>query len=52
MRSSLWERGSKTTPDLKTYIRSSRKQLGVEVSEEEVSKLAKEYEDAFKDTLY
>jgi len=52
VRSSLWQRGAERVPDIKTYIRASRKQLGVDLSEEEILKLANEYEDAFEDTLY
>lgn len=52
VRSSLWEMGGQNRRDLTTYIRASREQLGISLTNEEVEKLAKEYRDAFIDTLY
>ncbi|MBI2519746.1 MAG: pyridoxamine 5'-phosphate oxidase family protein [Bdellovibrio sp.] len=51
IRSDLWKRGV-DIKDLKTYIKASRQQLGIELSEDEIAEKAKQYEESLKDTLY
>ena len=51
IRSDFWIKGA-NLKDLTTYIKAAKEQLGEDVTKEEISKLAKEYQESLKDRLY
>lgn len=51
MRSDLWKRGL-DIQGMETYVRDASRQLGKDLSEEEVKQKSKEYEEGLKDRMY